>query len=67
MKTPYKKHRQRVDKKTADKDILTMDDIKNEVKTFVETDKPHPALESPEGKNNGAEPAIFRNKQKSRT
>lgn len=50
-----------------DKDNLSQQDIKSGVKNFAEGDKPHAALETPEGKNNGAEPAAFKNQRKSRT
>lgn len=48
----------------TDKDALSQNELQHDVKTFDETDKPHAALEKPEGKNNGAEPAAFRNQQK---
>jgi len=43
----------------TDKDALSQDKLQHEVKTFEETDKPHAALETPEGKNNGAEPSVL--------
>jgi septum formation inhibitor-activating ATPase MinD len=53
--------------KTEDKDHLSQEDLKAGIKTFEETDKPHAALETPEGKNNGAEPAVYQNQRKVRT
>jgi septum formation inhibitor-activating ATPase MinD len=50
-----------------DKDHLSQDDLKANIKTFEQTDKPHAALETPEGKNNGAEPAVYQNQRKART
>ena len=55
------------DQKTEDKDHLSQDDLKAGIRTFEETNKPHKALETPDGKNNGAEPAIYQNQRKSRT
>lgn len=49
------------------KDTLSQDDLKDGVNTAAETDQPHQALETPDGKNNGAEPAVFQNERKSRT
>ena len=51
----------------GDKDNLTQQDIKSGVKNFAEGDQPHAALETADGKNNGAEPAAFKNQRKSRT
>jgi hypothetical protein len=51
----------------SDKDVLSQKDLKSGIKTFEESDKPHPALETADGKNNGAEPAVFRNQRKART
>jgi hypothetical protein len=51
-------------KKTANKDTVSQEELKAGVKTFGAEDKPHPALETPDGKNNGAEPAIFKHQQK---
>jgi hypothetical protein len=53
--------------KNNDKDHLSQDDLKAGIKTFAETDKPHAALETPDGKNNGAEPVVFQNQRKSQT
>src|SRR3569833_404847 len=58
------------DKKTGEavsKDTLSQADLKNDVKTFEQPTAPHAALETPDGKNNGAEPAVYRNQRKSRT
>jgi hypothetical protein len=49
---------------TNAKDKLSQEDLESGIKTFEKTDKPHPALETPEGKNNGAEPAVYKNQQK---
>ena len=49
------------------KDNLSRQDIKSGVKNFAEGDKPHAALETADGKNNGAEPAAFKNQRKSQT
>lgn len=51
----------------TDKDHLSQEDLKNGIKTFEENDKPHAALETPDGKNNGAEPSVYRNERKART
>jgi hypothetical protein len=51
----------------GDKDNLSQQDIKSGVKNFAESDQPHAALETADGKNNGAEPAAFKNQRKSRT
>ena len=50
-----------------DKDTLSQQDIESGVKNFAEADQPHAALETADGKNNGAEPAAFKNQRKSRT
>jgi septum formation inhibitor-activating ATPase MinD len=51
-------------KQTRDKDHLSQEDLEAGIKTFEDTDKPHAVLETPEGKNNGAEPAVYQNQQK---
>ena len=51
----------------SEKDVLSQDDLQADIKTFEQTDKPHAALETPEGKNNGAEPAVYQNQRKSQT
>jgi hypothetical protein len=53
--------------KQPNKDVLSQDELKDDLKTFEQTDKPHAALETPDGKNNGAEPAVYQNERKSRT
>jgi hypothetical protein len=53
--------------KKDDKDQLSQKDIQGDIKTFEETNRPHAALQTPEGKNNGAEPAVYQNQRKSRT
>ncbi|HEY9533207.1 MAG TPA: hypothetical protein VIQ77_01670 [Mucilaginibacter sp.] len=50
-----------------DKDTLSQADLENGLKTFEKSDKPHAALETPDGKNNGAEPAVYQSERKSRT
>ncbi len=52
---------------SADKDVLSQADLEGGIKTFEETNKPHAALETPDGKNNGAEPAVYKNQQKAHT
>jgi hypothetical protein len=47
--------------------VLSQEDLKKDIKTFEQTDKPHAALETPDGKNNGAEPAVYQNQRKSQT
>jgi len=54
-------------KKPADKNTLSQQDIQGGTKAFAHHDKPHAALETPDGKNNGAEPAIFKGKRKAHT
>lgn len=55
---------ERKKQQTNDKDHLSQQEIDAGIKTFEATDKPRMALETPEGKNNGAEPAVYENKQK---
>jgi hypothetical protein len=55
------------DEKKGDKDHLSQDDLKAGIKTFEQTNKPHAALETPEGKNNGAEPVVYQNQRKAKT
>jgi hypothetical protein len=50
-----------------DKDHLSQEDLKAGIKTFEQTDKAHAPLETPDGKNNGAEPSVYQNQRKSRT
>ena len=47
----------------ADKDILTREDLENGIKTYEKQDEPHAALETKEGKNNGAKPAAYGDQQ----
>jgi hypothetical protein len=49
------------------KDVLSQKELIAGVSTFASPIQPHPALETPEGKNNGAEPAIFQKQRKSHT
>lgn len=53
--------------KSEDKDHLSQEEIQSDIKTFEETKKPHAALETPDGKNNGAEPSVYQNQRKSHT
>lgn len=50
-----------------DKDTLSQADIKEGIDTVSEDNRPHKALETPDGKNNGAEPAVFENQRKAHT
>ncbi|SDF29555.1 hypothetical protein SAMN05216464_115147 [Mucilaginibacter pineti] len=50
--------------KNRDKDHLSQQDLQADVKTFEPTNVPHPALETADGKNNGAEPAVYKNQRK---
>ena len=54
-------------KPAEDKDTLSQKDIKNNVKNIAEGDRPRAALETPDGKNNGAEPTVFKNQRKAHT
>jgi septum formation inhibitor-activating ATPase MinD len=55
------------DGNSGDKNQLSHEDLKAGIKTFEKTDEQHAALETPEGKNNGAEPAIYQNQRKAQT
>lgn len=52
---------------TGDKDHLSQEDLKAGIKTFEQTDEPHAALETPDGKNNGAEPSVYQHQRKAQT
>jgi hypothetical protein len=52
---------------TEDKGHLSQEELQAGLKTFEDTDKPSAVLETPEGKNNGAEPAVYKNQQKYQT
>jgi hypothetical protein len=52
---------------TGDKSHLSQEDLQAGIKTFEQAEEPHAALETPEGKNNGAEPGVYRNQRKART
>jgi hypothetical protein len=54
-------------KAIAGKDELSQQELIAGVSTFVLPDQPHPALETPGGKNNGAEPSVFKNQRKAQT
>lgn len=49
---------------SANKDVLTREDIQNGVNTIEESYQQHAPLETMAGKNNGAEPAVFKGQQK---
>jgi len=49
------------------KDTLSQDDLEKGVNTVSPTNQPHAVLETADGKNNGAEPAVFKNQRKART
>jgi len=51
----------------SNKDTLSGNDLQKGIKTFEEHKHPHKALQTPEGKNNGAEPKVFRNTRKAHT
>jgi hypothetical protein len=51
--------------KAVDKDTLSQQDIESGIKNINGSDQPHAALETADGKNNGAEPAVFKNERKS--
>jgi hypothetical protein len=55
------------DESSGDKDQLSQQDLQAGIKTYEKTDQPHAALETPEGKNTGAEPAVYQNQRKART
>ena len=65
MKGKHKKHSHPKDQ--ADKDVLSQKDLIAGTSTFSLTGQPHAALETPDGKNNGAEPAVYQNQRKSQT
>ena len=48
----------------ADKDVLTQQDIKDNKKNIPQKGSGRKALETEDGKNNGAEPAVFANERK---
>ena len=64
MKDKHKKHKHKI---SANKDLLSQQDLIAGSSTFSFGVQPHPALETPEGKNNGAEPAAYQNQRKSQT
>jgi hypothetical protein len=65
MKDKHKKHAQKPE--LAGKDILSQKDLIAGTSTFALTGAPHKALETPDGKNNGAEPAVYQNQRKAHT
>jgi len=48
----------------TDKDMLTQQNIKDNKKNIPQKGSVHKALETDDGKNNGAEPAVFANERK---
>ncbi len=64
MKDKHKKHKH---KTFSDKDVLSQQDLIAGSSTFSLGVQPHPALETSEGKNNGAEPAVYQNQRKAQT
>ena len=65
MKNKPKKHSHQPD--PEEKDLLSQKDLIAGASTFAIPGQPRPVLETPEGKNNGAEPAVFKNQGKSQT
>ncbi|QHS56869.1 hypothetical protein GWR56_15435 [Mucilaginibacter sp. 14171R-50] len=53
------------DAEGEDKNRLSQNDINNNINTFEQTQAARSALETPEGKNNGAKPAAFDGQQSS--
>jgi hypothetical protein len=51
----------------VDKDVVFQKELIAGTSTFALSEAPHKALETPDGKNNGAEPAIYENQRKSQT
>lgn len=64
MKGKNKKH---APGQSVDKDVLFQKDLVAGTSTFALPGQPHNALETPDGKNNGAEPAVFKDQRKART
>jgi hypothetical protein len=52
---------------TDDKSHLSQEDLQAGIKTFEQTNEPIAALETPDGKNNGAEPTVYQNERKAHT
>ena len=52
---------------TEDKDHLSQEDLKAGIKTFEQTDERHAALQTPDDKNNGAEPTVYEHQRKAKT
>jgi len=65
MKHKHKKHAEKPG--PVDKDVLFQKDLIAGTSTFALSGAPHKALETPDGKNNGAEPAVYQNQRKSQT
>ena len=53
------------EEQNENKDELSQDDIREGKQTFGIQPEPHPALESKDGKNDGAKPAAYGNQQSS--
>jgi hypothetical protein len=51
----------------TNKNELSQNDLKNDMKTFETQPPMHRALETAEGKNNGAKPAAYKNQRSNRT
>jgi hypothetical protein len=51
----------------TDKDELSQSELQSGVNTVAEQSRPHAALETPDGKNNGALPAAYRGQRTNRT
>ena len=65
MKSKDKRHRHH--QEAGEKDALSQQELIAGTNTFSLGVPPQVALESPEGKNNGAEPLAFKNQQKGQT
>lgn len=65
MKEKNKKQNQQV--VAEEKDVLSQQDLISGASTVSLSATPHAALETPDGKNNGAEPAVFQNQRKAHT
>jgi hypothetical protein len=65
MKDKSKKHRHH--KGPADQDVLSQKELIAGTSTFSLTGPPHAALETHDGKNNGAEPVAYQKQRKAHT
>jgi len=57
-------HEQLKENQAEDRDHFSQKDIQNGLKTIGADERAHAALETPDGKNNGAEPAAFKGQRK---